>query len=46
MKNKKTIIDSRPKIKIQIDNKTTITVRTMEAYKSWKEKYPDALIVE
>ena len=46
MKTKKIITDSRPKIKIQIDQRTTITVRTMDAYKAWKERYPEATIIE
>jgi len=45
MKTKKIIIDDRPKIKIQLDNRTTITVRSMDAYKIWKNKYPEAIII-
>jgi len=46
MRNKKVKIDLRPKIKIQVDNRTVITVRSMEAYKAWKERYPDAVLIE
>lgn len=46
MKVKKVKIDERPKIKIQVDSRTTITVRLMDAYRAWKERYPDAMIIE
>ena len=39
------IIDNRPKIKIHLDYKTIITVRSMDAFEIWKEKYPDAKII-
>jgi len=45
MKTKKIVIDDRPKIKIQLDNRTTITVRSMDAYIIWKNKYPEAIII-
>jgi hypothetical protein len=40
------VADNRPKIKIKLDYKTIITVRSMDAYKVWKEKYPEAVIIE
>ena len=40
------VIDDRPKIKIKLDYKTTITVRSMDAYKIWKDKYPEAILIE
>ena len=46
MRAKKVKIDLRPKIKIQVDSRTTITVRSMEAFKAWKERYPEATIIE
>ena len=46
MKTKKIIIDNRPKIKLQIDEKTTVTVRSTFALKSWKERYPEAKIID
>lgn len=46
MKAKKIIIDNRPKIKLQIDEKTTVTVRSDFALKSWQERYPDAKIID
>lgn len=46
MKAKKVKIDLRPKIKIQVDSRTMITVRSMDAFKAWKERYPDAMIIE
>lgn len=45
-KTKIVIIDDRPKIKIKLDQKTTITVRSMDAYKIWKDKYPEAILIE
>jgi len=45
-KIKKEIIDNRPKFKLQLDNRTTITVRTEGALKAWKEKYPEAKLIE
>jgi hypothetical protein len=38
--------DDRPKIKIKLDYKTIITVRSMDAYKVWKDKFPEAVIIE
>jgi hypothetical protein len=40
----KIAIDKR--IKIKLDYKTTITVGSMDAYKIWKDKYPEAILVE
>ena len=46
MKTKKSIVDNRPRFKVQIDYKTVITVRTMEAVKSWIQRYPAAKLVD
>jgi hypothetical protein len=47
MKTKKSPIeDNRPKIKIQLDYRTMIVVRTMNAFKAWKERYPEAKLIE
>jgi hypothetical protein len=46
MKTKKEIIDNRPKFKVQVDSRTLITVRSMQAAKSWLEKYPAAKLVD
>jgi hypothetical protein len=46
MKTKKIVTDNRPKIKIKLDHKTTVTVWSMDAYKIWKDKYPEAIIIE
>ena len=46
MKTKKIVMDSRPKIRIKLDYRTTITVRSMDAYKVWKDKYPEAILIE
>lgn len=46
MKTKKEVIDTRPKFKLQIDTRTTITVRTAGALKAWQEKYPEAKLID
>ena len=38
--------DNRPKIKIQLDYRTMIVVRTMNAFKAWKQRYPEAKLIE
>ncbi|HET6226317.1 MAG TPA: hypothetical protein VFF27_08565 [Bacteroidia bacterium] len=46
MKTKKIIADdNRPKIKIQLDYKTTIIVRTENALESWLSKFPEAKVI-
>lgn len=46
MKTRKAIVDdTRPKIKIQLDYKTTIVVRTKNAVESWLHKFPEAKII-
>jgi hypothetical protein len=46
MKTKKAIVDdNRPKIKIQLDYKTTIIVRTKNALESWLHKFPEAKVI-
>mgnify|MGYP000988050105 FL=1 len=32
-------------VKLRIDNRTVITVRTKESLKNWKAKYPNAVEV-
>jgi hypothetical protein len=32
-------------VKLRIDSRTVITVRTKESLKNWKAKYPDAVEV-
>jgi hypothetical protein len=32
-------------VKLRIDNRTVITVRTKESLKNWKAKYPEAVEV-
>ncbi|MBL7883091.1 MAG: hypothetical protein JNL69_03420 [Bacteroidia bacterium] len=46
MKTKKEVIDNRPKLKVQIDNRTVITVRSMQAAKSWMDRYPAAKLID
>jgi hypothetical protein len=46
VKTKKEVIDNRPKFKLQLDNRTTITVRSEGALKAWKEKYPEAKLID
>ena len=45
MRTKKEIIDTRPRYKVQVDSRTVITVRTMDAVKSWQQKYPEAKLL-
>lgn len=42
---KEEVVDTRPRYKVQIDYRTVITVRTMEALKSWQQRYPEAKLV-
>jgi hypothetical protein len=46
MKTKKEVIDNRPKFKLQLDNRTTITVRSTDALKAWQERYPEAKLID
>jgi len=36
----------KPKIKVRLDSKTIITIRDMGKLDFWKEKYPDAIVVQ
>jgi hypothetical protein len=44
-KDLKQPIYDKPLIKVKLDNRTTITIRRMDIFKFWKEKYPDAKII-
>jgi hypothetical protein len=46
MKTKKVKEDTRPRFKIQLDSKTTIIVRSMNAFKNWKDRYPEAKLIQ
>jgi hypothetical protein len=35
----------RPKYKLKLDSRTTVTVRSKEALEMWMEKYPNAKLV-
>ncbi|MFM2190082.1 MAG: hypothetical protein ACKOKB_08390 [Bacteroidota bacterium] len=35
----------KPLIKVQLDERTTITIRKMEMLKFWKERYPAAKVI-
>jgi hypothetical protein len=37
---------SENRIKLRIDHKTIITVRTKHAMEMWLEKYPDATVID
>lgn len=41
----KTTSDDTPLIKVMIDHKTLITVRSEKAVKMWQERYPNARVV-
>jgi hypothetical protein len=43
-KKTKTVSD-HPLIKVQLDERTTITIRKMEMLKFWKERYPAAKVI-
>ncbi len=34
-----------PTIKVRLDHRTTITVRTKAALKGWLERYPEAKVI-
>jgi len=36
----------KPKIKVRLDSKTVITIRDMEKLEFWKEKFPEAMVIE
>jgi hypothetical protein len=38
--------DTAPRYKLRIDSRTIITVKSKEALKMWKEKYPNAVEVD
>ena len=49
MRTKKNFVPpviSEDRIKLRIDHKTIITVRTKAALRAWMEKYPDAVIID
>jgi hypothetical protein len=39
------IKELKPKIKVQLDAKTIITIRDMTKLAFWKEKYPSAVVI-
>lgn len=39
------IKNSKPKFKLQLDNKTTITLKTKEQVNKWMELYPKAQLI-
>jgi len=41
----KIVDDNRPKIKVRLDYRTIIIIRSMEAFKMWLTKFPDAKII-
>ena len=36
----------KPKFKVRLDSKTVITIRDMAKLDVWKEKFPDAMVIE
>jgi len=38
-------VSDLPVIKVQLDERTTITIRKMEMLKFWKERYPAAKVI-
>lgn len=46
MKTKKTkLFGDVPTIKVRLDHRTTITVKTQAALKGWLERYPEAKVI-
>ena len=45
MKTIKNKTHEGPLVKLRIDYRTIITVRSKEALKMWKQKYPQAVII-
>ena len=54
MKSAKRVVKAKKKtkpvsadklIKVQLDERTTITIRKMDALKFWKERYPTARVI-
>lgn len=45
LKAKKPREDKRPRIKIQLDHRTLVTVRSMAVFYNWKLNFPNAKIV-
>jgi len=46
MKGKKMkVLGEVPTIKVKLDDRTTITVRTKAALKGWLERYPEAKVI-
>jgi hypothetical protein len=39
-------MDHDNRLKIKLDYKTTIIIGSMDAFKIWKDKYPEALFIE
>ncbi len=42
----KSEIDSSPRIKVQLDYRTVITVKTTQALDMWLSKYPEAKVLD
>ncbi|MEO6882750.1 MAG: hypothetical protein ABI199_01860 [Bacteroidia bacterium] len=45
MKKKRDIGNDKPVIKVQLDYKTVMILRSLKSFDLWKEKYPDAKII-
>lgn len=39
------VMGEHPVIKVQLDERTTITIRKIEMLKLWKERYPAAKVI-
>lgn len=39
------VIAAGPRIKVQLDHKTTMVVHSMAAFKMWKKRYPLAKVI-
>jgi hypothetical protein len=36
----------KPRFKLRLDAKTIITIRSLAALKAWRERYPQAILLE
>ncbi len=43
---KSKVKELKPKIKVRLDSKTVITIRDMTKLEFWKEKFPNAVVIQ
>jgi hypothetical protein len=45
-RKKITIKELKPLIKVKLDSKTIITIKDMAKFDFWKQRYPNAVVLE